>query len=149
MITSKNDDYKRIFRDILQDAYKPFFDVPGPQNATVGTLEDYLRSTGAKGGVVDKCITFFLKAAREAEIPLSPQLSRELGRGTGRDLSRLRRTTSKLPARAERTYSQTDKLPVDLAQSLVEKFPDFDPNWSDNLRQRWFEAFQELLKRIG
>lgn len=141
LLTAQKDDYKGILREILQDAYKPFFDDPGPQNATIGALENYLRSKGAKGGVVDKCITFFLKGARAAEIPLSPQLSRDLGRGARRGLSKPRRTASKQPARAERTDSQ-------LAQSLVEKFPDFDPNWSDDLRQKWFESFQELLKRI-
>jgi hypothetical protein len=143
LLTANTDDYTRIFREILQVAYKPFFDDPGPQNATIGALEDYLRGKGAKGGVVDKCITFFLKAAKEVGIPLSPQLSRELGRGSGRGLSTMRKTTSK-PARAVSSEGVNNQL----AQSLVEKFPDFDPNWSDDLRQKWFEAFQELLKRI-
>ncbi len=151
LVSAENDDYKRVLREILQDAYKPFFDDPGPQNATIGALENYLRNTGAQGGVADKCITFFLSAAREADIPLSPQLTRELGRGAGRHLSTLRRKTSKHPARvssAEGTDNQIGRLPVDLAQSLLEKFPDFDPNRSDEVCQKWLEAFLELIKRI-
>ena len=151
LISAENDNYKRTFREILQDAYKPFFDDPGPQNATIGALENYLRNTGAQGGVVDKCITFFLSAAKEADIPLSPQLARELGRGAGRHLSTLRRKTSRHPARLaseEGMDNQTGRLPVDLAQSLLEKFPDFDPTWSDEVCQKWLEAFLELIKRI-
>lgn len=148
--TNNSNDHKRMFREILQDAYRPFFDNPGPQNATIGALEEYLRSIGAKG-VVDKCVTFFLAAAKEADIPLSPQLAGELGRRVGRGLRTPRKATSKHPARTtsiERAIGQTEILSSDLAQSLVEKFPDFDPKWSDDIRLRWFEAFQELLKRI-
>jgi len=39
-------------------------------------------------------------------------------------------------------------LPGDLAQRLVDKFPSFDPNWPEPLCEKWFEVFQELIKRI-
>jgi len=133
-----------MLRNILQDAYKPFFDDPGPKNATVGALEEYLRSTGAKGGVIDKCVTFFLSAAREADIPLSPQLVRGLGRGAGRSRSTMRKRTPKQLAPA----ASAGGMDTQLVHALVNKFPNFDPNWSDDLRRKWFEAFLELLKMI-
>lgn len=30
---------------------------------------------------------------------------------------------------------------------LLEKFPSFDPAWNDDLKLKWFEAFDELLKK--
>jgi hypothetical protein len=30
---------------------------------------------------------------------------------------------------------------------LLEKFPAFDPGWNDDLKMKWFSAFDELLKR--
>ncbi len=83
LVMGTDHDRKDILKSILEEAYKPFFDSPGPRHATLGDLESFLRSQGAKG-VVDKCATFFLSAAKEADIPLSPQLSGEFGRKTGR-----------------------------------------------------------------
>jgi hypothetical protein len=30
---------------------------------------------------------------------------------------------------------------------LLSKFPNFDPSWSDDLKLKWFAAFDELLKK--
>jgi hypothetical protein len=30
---------------------------------------------------------------------------------------------------------------------LLDKFPSFDPSWSDDIKVKWFAAFDELLKR--
>jgi len=30
---------------------------------------------------------------------------------------------------------------------MLAKFPTFDPNWSDEVKLKWFAAFDELLKR--
>ena len=83
LIMGTDNEQKDILKSIVEEAYKPFFDDPGPRDATLGDLESFLRSQGAKG-VVDKCVTFFLSAAKEAGIPLSPQLSGEFSRKTGR-----------------------------------------------------------------
>ena len=32
---------------------------------------------------------------------------------------------------------------------LIDKFPTLDPNWPDELKSKWFSAFNELLKRTG
>jgi len=85
LVMGTDHDQKAILKSILEEAYKPFFDNPGPRAATLGDLESFLRSKGAKG-VVDKCVTFFLSAAKEAGVPLSPQLAGEFGRKTGRSI---------------------------------------------------------------
>ena len=83
LVMGTDHEQKALLKNILEEAYKPFFDNPGPKYATLGGLESFLRSKGAKG-VVDKCVTFFLSAAKEAGVPLSPQLAGEFGRKTGR-----------------------------------------------------------------
>jgi hypothetical protein len=30
---------------------------------------------------------------------------------------------------------------------LLSKFPDFDPTWADDIKIKWFSAFDELLKK--
>lgn len=145
LTAARKEDYQRMFREVLENAYKPFFDNPGPENATVGTLEEYIKSTGASRGVVSKCVTFFLSAAKEADVSLSPQLSGELGRNKRKAGKAPRQLSSKPSTRG----SSEKVIDSRLAQSLVEKFPDFDPNWSDDRCKWWFEAFQELTKRLS
>ena len=36
-----------------------------------------------------------------------------------------------------------------LDKLLIDKFPGFDPEWPDDVKLKWFAAFDELLKRTG
>jgi hypothetical protein len=36
-----------------------------------------------------------------------------------------------------------------LDKLLLDKFPGFDPAWPDEVKIKWFAAFDELLKRTG
>jgi len=147
-----------LLREIVEEAYGPLFTDPGPHVATIYDLRKFLRSQGAKGGGVDKCMTFFISAAKEAGVPLSPQLSGEFGRSSGRRIVRQRRMKPKerqyptdIPdAQVQDTREELMSRPAtELAHRLVDKFPNFDPEWPEPLRERWFEAFQELVKRFG
>jgi len=31
---------------------------------------------------------------------------------------------------------------------LLTKFPTFDPDWSDDVKLKWFTAFDELMRRV-
>jgi hypothetical protein len=46
---------------------------------------------------------------------------------------------------------QTGKIPngIALDKLLIDKFPGFDPSWPDEVKLKWFAAFDELLKRTG
>lgn len=94
LVMGAYDEQRDILKSVVETAYKPFFDNPGPREATLGSLESFMRSQGAKG-VVDKCVTFFLSAAKEAGIPLSPQLSGEFGRKAGRRIKTHKKGLSK------------------------------------------------------
>jgi hypothetical protein len=41
----------------------------------------------------------------------------------------------------------SDAPTVSVHSLLLDKFPAFDPAWSDDLKLRWFTAYDELLKR--
>lgn len=38
---------------------------------------------------------------------------------------------------------------VDISEDLLNKFPDFNPQWPDEKKNKWFDAFEELLKRVA
>ncbi len=33
------------------------------------------------------------------------------------------------------------------AQMLLSKFPSFDPNWSDEVKAKWFDGFHRLMRQ--
>jgi hypothetical protein len=35
------------------------------------------------------------------------------------------------------------------ADLLVAKFPQFDPTWPVEIKAKWFEAFQNLIEKLG
>ena len=35
------------------------------------------------------------------------------------------------------------------ADALLAKFPDFDPSWNEDLKLKWFEAFDRLMNGRG
>jgi hypothetical protein len=32
--------------------------------------------------------------------------------------------------------------------ALLDKFPNFDPAWPDEIKLKWFSAFDEMLKKV-
>jgi hypothetical protein len=66
-------------------------------------------------------------------------------------------TALKKPARAP-DKKQGTEIPqqaglipfgIGLDKLLIDKFPGFDPSWPDEVKLKWFAAFDELLKRTG
>ena len=137
---------KATLKSVIEKAYQPFFTNPGPRDATLGDLETYLRSQGAKG-VVDKCATFFLAAAKEADIQLSPQLAGEFGRKTGR---RIKGRKKGQPRQAEPTISlssgQSNMFPatgnIDFGVvSYVAELP-------EGQQDKWIRAYIKISRAL-
>jgi len=135
---------KTTLKSVIEKAYQPFFVSPGPREATLGDLESFLRSQGAKG-VVDKCATFFLAAAKEADIELSPQLAGEFGRKTGRRIKGRKKGQARQAEPAVRlsTGQNTLYLPagnIDLeVVSYVAELP-------DGQQDKWIKAYIRVTK---
>ncbi len=123
------------------------------QTATYGQLEETFRNTHQlTSDVVRKCTKFFIGLANDAGIPLSPYIlkrsktihastspktvktSRKVYKGTNRN--------SVIPENAELI---PDRISWD--KILITKFPTFDPTWTDEIKLKWFDGFDQLLKR--
>ncbi len=121
-----------------------------PETATYAQLQEVFQNNFQLTGDVNrKCLKFFVALAGEAEIPLSPFIARKL---------RTRAVSGTKPA-IKKTKDRTIKnsiIPSQMASMpnisawngmLLEKFPVFDPSWSDEVKLKWFEAFDALLAR--
>lgn len=122
-----------------------------PQVATYAQLEKAFYNTYlVTGDVARKCIKFFIDLESDAGIPLSPSMMKKSK--TMRASSGRKRTNAKEPDRTNRNMaiSRTARpVPAQITwyEMVLAKFPTFDPTWSDDIKLKWFEAFDSLLKR--
>jgi hypothetical protein len=121
------------------------------EKATYAQLEEvFYESYQVDRDVARKCIKFFTELACDAGIPLSPFITKKS------KSSRQVQIVEKIPKKNLPRTNQNVIVPnnpelVPRQQSwkelLLTKFPSFDPTWPTDVQIKWFEAFDELLKR--
>jgi hypothetical protein len=122
-----------------------------PEKATYSQLEEVFNEQyQVDRDVARKCIKFFTELAGDAGIPLSPFITKKS------KSSRTQNSVEKVPKKSGIRTNQnlqipqtTESVPRPLAwkELLLTKFPSFDPTWPTDVQVKWFEAFDELLKR--
>ncbi len=146
LVMGTAEERKVILKGIIETAYKPFFDGPGPQNATFGELESFLRSQGARG-VVDKSVTFFLSAAKEAGIPLSPQLAGEFRRRPGRRVKGQPKGTAKQWEPSAEVPPERTAEPF-FADGIDLKLISYVAELPEEKQDRWVRAYVKIRKAL-
>lgn len=140
-----------VMREILNSSY-PFLAQKSLDlsTATHQQLEEEFRKL-ASGDTVRKCIGFFVPAAKDAGIPLSPYI-REPGK---RSAPATNSRAKKPPRVASKNGSgeppadqkpPTPGLGPSWHEMLLSKFPNFDPAWPDEVKSNWFKAFNDLMQ---
>jgi hypothetical protein len=140
-----------VLRQISHTAYdflsERTFD---PQLATYSQLEEiFYNSYQVTGDVARKCIKFFISMQEDAGVTLSPFITKRSK--TLRSISSKKRIATKV-VRTNRNVS-VPKLQSQVPnhnnwyEMVLTKFPPFDPAWSDDVKLKWFDAFDSLLKR--
>jgi hypothetical protein len=142
----------KLLQEIAYDAFgfvlKSSLDL---ESATYSQLEEVFHNTfQLTDDVSRKCVKFFIAMASDAGMTLSPFITRRTRSahtGTG-----TKAITKKISNRTNRNViipQGTDEIPDHSSwnSKLLDKFPNFDPSWSEELKQKWFAAFDELLKK--
>ena len=150
-----SDNWSSALAAMLRRSYPEIFEIT-LETASAREFSDTFREAyQAEGETYRKASTFFLKAAREAGIALSPYLTSgtKPGNSTG-GRKRQRQIKAKVPPSnenqpdAEKPSRQGDQSPArqtDMASQLLAKFPEFDPNWPPDIQAMWFVGYQKLL----
>jgi hypothetical protein len=122
-----------------------------PDKATYAQLEEVFKEVyQVDRDVARKCIKFFTEIAGEANITLSPFITKKS------KSSRASAVPEKLPKKTGTRTNQNVIVPqqaeivphsMSWKELLLSKFPNFDPTWPNDVQLKWFEAFDELLKR--
>jgi hypothetical protein len=156
--SAKGADKPAALKEITFEAYgfvlQSSLDLP---NATYAQLEEVFHDNfQLTPDVGRKCIKFFISLAAGAGTALSPFVTKRVrsahsSSGTTGSKSVLRRTGQKA---ARNLAVPHDPVQMELSvpsstphSLLLAKFPAFDPTWPDDVKLKWFSAFDELLKR--
>jgi len=147
LVPAKGSQRTELIREIAFEAFdfvlKGSFEL---QTATYAQLQEIFHDTfQLTSDVSRKCIKFFVALASDAEIPLSPFIARRM---RSAHISAGTRTSTRT-IRGSKIPQHYEEIPNRISWDgmLLAKFPTFDPSWSDEVKLKWFNAFDELLKR--
>jgi hypothetical protein len=150
LVNSEGAERAKALRTVLVAAYPFLFDEAkfDLTAATPRLMQEQFEHAGAGGGTIAKCINFFLAAAKDADVMLSPHITN--GRGTrGPWLRRISRATIEQVHGAMGPIAMNgDDVapPLSWSQMLLSKFPSFDPAWPDEVKVKWFDGFHRLMR---
>jgi len=141
LVSASGEKRTELLRQIATESYN--FVLGGSFDfhiATYAQLEEvFHRNFELADDVNRKCIKFFVALASDAGIPLSPFITK-----------RVRTLTTGAGIKAKRKSAKPGRnlvIPLEIADELAAKFPTFDPSWSDEVKLKWFDAFDKLLTR--
>jgi len=121
-----------------------------PQVATYAQLEEaFNENYGVTGDVARKCIKFFISLRSDAGSTISSFITK---RSKAKHTTRTKKGILKGNTGTNRNSTKTirvNQIPdhVNWHEMVLAKFPTLDPTWSDEVKLKWFEAFDSLLKR--
>jgi hypothetical protein len=134
-------------------------------NATYSQLEECFDDNfSLADDVKRKCVKFFIAMAGDAGIPISTYIikhTRSGHNGSGAKNGGKKSVPKNIPDEEDipqgKHVPQTRKVPQEMEQlpdkdllltKLLDKFPEFNPSWNDDLKLRWIGTFDELFTRI-
>jgi len=140
LVKSEGEAKRAVLASIVRNAYAPLFSDRDVTRATQAQVREYFSSRGASGDIGRKCLSFFFAVAGESDIPLSPHLRKSAPQGRGKKAG-----LDDMPRQRVGKVAESGGNP-EWERILLDKFPNFNPEWSEELKKKWFEAFK-LLKR--
>ena len=152
LVAARGEPRAQLLRKVTSQAYSFVLDSSiDIESATYSQLEEAFNNTYQLAGDVSrKCVKFFIALSGDAGMPISPFITRRTRSnhsGTG-----AKTVVKKAAGRTKRNGlipQQPEEIPDNNPwnDKLLDKFPSFDPSWSEDLKTKWFVAFDELLKR--
>lgn len=144
------EEFKDGLRQVLLDSY-PFLQDLDLKTATPSMFAEAFRNaTAAKEDVLRKCRTFFIHAAQFSGLEVGPRLVSGTGSVASNGAARRRPKAVATKKREPEGQNggpriEVEVSPSDFAGRLLQKFPDFDPSWSDELKKAWFADFDKFM----
>jgi hypothetical protein len=151
LVASEGTERQKILKEILVTSYQFLFEHGiDLQRITSDELHNLFEQEGVSGGTSRKAIMFFMEAAKDAGIELSPYIGKIKATSSRNIEPRRKKTNGEKPNSIppqEEPLSQGQN-PPSWQQLLLSKFPSFDPAWQDEVKAKWFEGFNKLMEEF-
>ena len=148
MITADRETEQQEFEQVLRTLYDRVFEL-NLEKATTAQLREVFRSYGLKETVTTKCESFFIHAAHDAGIKLSPFISRR--RHTRQGKAGRPRSSSPATTVIRVTDSEptvTENTHLALAKLVLNKYPEFDPLWDADVQRAWLDGMKSVYESL-
>jgi hypothetical protein len=152
MAKAETAEFKQALHEALVSSYSPLLGNLDLAKATPREVRGKFVNSGATGETLRKCVAFFVAASKEAGLRVPPRIRPFAGSGrSGRKAVRSspQEMTVADPDQSNSTQPANGNVPPDWHEWLKEKFPDFDPTWSNELKAKWLEDFEQLIRILG
>ena len=149
----EGDERRSALATLLRRHYPPVFALDLTR-ATRAQFREAFRNFGAKEGVLAKCEAFFIQAAQDAGLELSSyvlagrHVSRRASSGSSRSRQQSAERSSSQPASVV-VAAPAQATGVSIAEMVLKKYPDFNPNWDVTTQQKWFDGMTKLMESLG
>jgi len=149
-IKSEDQERKKLWKEIFDKAYAPLISGLDLSRATPGELSERFAAQGLSGETLGKCHSFFSAAAEDAGVALADHL-KVRPKPSGPRKSRKNRNGVLLgePNPTEQPADSPARPQKTMREMLLEKFPEFNPEWSEEIQTKWFAGFEKLMKSTG
>lgn len=158
LVRSQGEQHHKVLEQVLRSYYIPVFRLD-LERATKAQFREAMREFGCTESMLIKCETFFIHAATHAGIPLSPYLRSNRKSGAR---SRVSSRSSRNPLRQPSTENTNEAVGSagiengsaaltmkELALKVLDKYPDFDPTWSQETQASWMEGMNKLQETFN
>jgi len=151
--TFETPEFEQVLLQRLKATYPYVFDLD-LMTATPTMFADAFKVTGAKEDVSRKCRTFFMHAAKRAGVEMGPRLLNASPRATPSGATRRKTRTAKAKEIVDPPAGKTvetislnkDQNSEAFMGKLLDKFPELDPSWPDDIKAKWFASFEQFMK---
>ena len=135
---------KKTLRNLLFRYYELVFELDLTR-ATKAQLREKFRTFDTKEGVIVKCESFFIQAARFSNIELSPHI---LARRHSKNL--LGSGEKKKPNNPAVSHGNNFENTINnnIIKVILDKYRDFDPSWSPDVQKSWIESMTKLYDNL-
>ncbi|MFA5308656.1 MAG: hypothetical protein WC370_04105 [Dehalococcoidales bacterium] len=152
LVSARGEQRAQLLRIIAFDAFSFVLESTLElENATYAQLVEVFHNTfQLTDDVSRKCVKFFIALANDAGMPLSPFITKRTRSAySGAGTKVISKKAVNRTKRNAEIPQAVDEIPKASSWNgmLLSKFPDFDPSWNDDLKLKWFTAFDELLKK--
>jgi hypothetical protein len=154
LIASSGEERAKRLKDIANSCYSFVLNNGSIdlQTATYSQLEELFHDySGVDGDVRRKCIKFFTSLSQDAGITLSPHVTKKVRMSGGTQTTKLpARKTSSRNINVAEVPQQTPRVPehTELLGKLLDKFPNYEMEWTDEQKTRWLEGFNLFMQKI-